>query len=129
MTGQTILNSSGNVAYVHRLKCWADSFDEILACRKRAEVRVEEDRRFKAGDMLELVRTDHDGKWSEPRVSILVEVIHVERQAGLLELRGARPDDGGGVGASTPPIAVLSLHHRFEKRTDLPAMVKTTVQK
>jgi hypothetical protein len=112
-----VLNSSGNAAYVHRLKCWADNFDAIVSGHKRAEVRVEEDRKFRAGDVLELHRTDREGKETQPPTRLLVEILHVERHAGPLELRGARVDDGGGVGASTPPIAVLSLHQRATKIT------------
>jgi hypothetical protein len=116
-----ILNSSGNAAYVHRLKCWAESFDAILSGYKRAEVRAEEDRKFRAGDMLELTRTDRAGDPTEPRTRLVVEILHVERHAGPLELRGARVDDGGGIGSSTPPLAVLSLHTRAAKLTEAAA--------
>jgi hypothetical protein len=112
-----VVNAAGNAAYVHELKCWAESFDEILFGRKRAEVRVEEDRKFRAGDMLRLTRTDHEGKPTEPRVQLVIEVLHVERHAGPLELRGARIEDGGGVGGALSHLAVLSLSHRFERHT------------
>jgi hypothetical protein len=116
------LNAAGNAAYVHKLKCWAENFDAILDGRKRCEVRAEEDRKFRAGELLELVRTDHAGKILEPMVILRVEITHVERHAGPLELRGARPDDGGGVGSSTPPLAVLSLMtNRMHKYTFPPA--------
>lgn len=110
-----VINSAGNAAYVHRLKCWAESFDAIADCRKRCEVRLEEDRKFVAGDMLELTRTDHQGKPTEPRVQIMIEVLHVDRHAGPLEIRGADVDEGGGLRAKQ--LAVLSLNHRFEKHT------------
>ncbi len=118
MSAQPWLNKAGNAAYVHRLKCWEDSFDAILAGKKRAEVRTEEDRKFQPGDLLELTRTDRDGRTTEPRTRAIIEVTHVDRHAGPLELRGAKPDDGGGVGAATPPIAVLSLDTRATKITD-----------
>ncbi len=111
-----VLNSSGNVAFVHRLKCWWQNFDAIALGLKRAEVRVEEDRKFKAGDMLDLLRTDVDGNETSPRTRIVIEVLHVERFAGPLELCGATPDDGGGL-KERRPIAVLSLRHSFEKHT------------
>lgn len=111
-----VLNAAGNVAFVHRLKCWAENFDAIAEGRKRAEIRTEVDRKFKPGDMLDLLRTDHEGKETEPRTRIVVEVLHVERHAGVLELRGASPDDGGGLKEPTP-LAVLSLMHRFEMHT------------
>lgn len=118
-----VLNASGNVAFVHRLKCWAENFDAIAEGRKRAEIRTEVDRKFKPGDMLDLLRTDHDGKETEPRTRIVVEVLHVERHAGVLELRGANVEDGGS--AAPTPLAVLSLMHRFERHTDAaPAVAK-----
>ena len=114
-----MLNSAGNVAFVHRLKCWAESFDAIVSGAKRAEVRVEDDRKFRPGDVLDLVRTDREGKMSEPRVRLVIEILHVERHAGPLDLRGAPPDDGG-LGLPKP-IAVLSLAHRFERHTEADA--------
>lgn len=121
MTGQVVLNSAGNAAFVHRLKCWADNFDAIAEGRKRAEVRTEEDRNFQAGDMLELLRTDRDGKPTEPRCRIVIEVLHVERHAGPLEIRGSRVEDAGEIGGALTPLVVLSLHHRFPKYTETPA--------
>lgn len=111
-----VLNSSGNIAYVHRLKCWVESFDAIASGAKRAEVRVEEDRKFKAGDMLDLTRTNHDGKATEPSVRLVIEVLHVDRHAGPLDLCAVKPDDGGGL-VERKPIVVLSLAHRFERHT------------
>ena len=115
MSAPVVLNSAGNVAFVHRLKCWAENFDAIVSGAKRAEVRVEEDRKFKAGDMLDLTRTDHEGRATEPNVRLVIEIQHVERHAGPLELRGTRVEEAGAVAGVA--IAVLSLAHRFEKHT------------
>ncbi len=96
-TEAPIINSRGVAAYVHRLKCSADNFDAIASGAKRAECRLEEDRKFKAGDVLDLTRTDERGKATEPLTRIVVEVTHVDRAAGVLELRGSHSDDGGGI--------------------------------
>ncbi|HZC30176.1 MAG TPA: DUF3850 domain-containing protein [Gaiellaceae bacterium] len=120
MTGQTMLNRAGNVAYVHRLKCWADNFDAIARYDKRAEVRTEEDRKFKAGDLIELTRTDVAGVPTEPRVRLIVEILHVDRMCGPLEICASPPDDGGGL-VKRAAVAVLSLDNRATKITDAPA--------
>jgi hypothetical protein len=118
-----ILNDAGAVAYVHKLKCWAENFDAILDGRKRCEVRAEEDRKFAAGEILELVRTDHSGAILKPMVILRVEITHVERHAGPLELRGALIDESGAEGgARGPHMAVLSLMtNRMHKYTFPPA--------
>lgn len=111
------LNAAGNVAYVHKLKCWAENFDAILSGTKRAEVREETDRKFKAGDLLELTRTDRAGVVAAPAVRILIEITHVERHAGPLELVAVKDDDGIE-STRNVPIAVLSLAQRFYKVTE-----------
>ncbi len=119
-----LINSQAVAAYVHDLKCWAESFDAIVSGKKRAEVRVETDRKFKAGDMLRLSRTDHEGKITEPRVQLVIEILHVERHAGPLELMAVPLDVAGGAegGVKPTPIAVLSLAPRFERHhPDVPA--------
>lgn len=102
--------------FVHRLKCWSESFDAILEGKKRAEVRAEEDRKFKAGDMLELTRTDRDGNVIEPRVRLIIDVTHVERHCGPLELVGVRLGETGS--SATAALAILSLANRGAKLTD-----------
>jgi len=113
------LNSKANEAFTHRLKCWAEHFDAIVSGEKRADVRAEEDRKFKAGDLLDITRTDREGKPTEPRVRIVVEVLHVERSAGPLNLIGVKLGDSE-MSNRVAAIAVLSLAPRFSKYTDLP---------
>ena len=111
-----VLNSAGNAAFTHKVKCWAENFDAIISGAKRADVRTEEDRKYKAGDFLDLTRTDREGKPTEPLTRIYIEICHVERFAGPLSLVGV--PEGGGVESGKPAaIAVLSLLPRFQKIT------------
>jgi len=96
-----VLNAAGNAAILHTLKCWAEHFDAILDGRKRADIRAEEDRKFVAGDMLELVRTDREGKPTVPWTTLRIEVLHVDRHAGPLE--APRPASVGGRVAAADP--------------------------
>lgn len=88
----------------HRLKCWAENFDAIASGRKRAEVRAEDDRVFAVGELLELTRTDREGKPTQPETRLLVAISHVDRMAGPHELVGKTLD-----GTLPVPVAVLSL--------------------
>lgn len=107
--GPHVLNAAGNAAVVHTLKCWFEHFDAILDGKKRADVRAEDDRKFVAGDMLELVRTDREGKPTLPWTTLRIEVTHVDRHAGPLELGGRKMLGGDD---KVTPIAVLSLSQR-----------------
>jgi ASC-1-like (ASCH) protein len=91
----------------HRLKCWAEYFDAIVAGRKTCDVRHEDDRVFGVGEIVELTRTDREGKATEPQARLMVTISHIDRHAGALELLG----EPGVAGASsgTKPIAVLSF--------------------
>ena len=88
---------------IHRLKCWEENFDAIVAGKKTAEARVEEDRTFRVGDQLELRRTTHDGRPTQPECRILIDVTHVDRKVGPLELV-ALGEHGGSFA-----IAVISF--------------------
>lgn len=91
---------------IHRLKCWAENFDAIAAGRKTCEVRHEDDRQFRRGDTLELTRTTRKGEPTVPLTRIVVQVTHVDRDAGELEIYASEP---GGGGLRARPAAVLSL--------------------
>lgn len=43
---------------IHELKCWPEFFEEILAGRKRHDLRRCDDRRFTVGDVLRLQEFD-----------------------------------------------------------------------
>lgn len=89
---------------IHRLKCWAENFDAIAAGRKTCEVRHEDDRTFRPGDTLELTRTDRKGVPTSPLTRVVIQVSHVDRSAGDLELLGRI-----GGGRADASLAVLSL--------------------
>ncbi len=112
-----LVNSMGNAAFTHKVKCWAENFDAILSGAKKADVRTEDDRKYKAGDFLDMTRTDRAGQPTQPVTRIYIEIAHVERFAGPLSLVGV--EEGHGVESSKPaPIAVLSLVQRFHKVTE-----------
>lgn len=92
----------------HRLKCWADNFDAIAAGRKTCEVRHEDDRVFHAGDTLELTRTDPTGRPTAPQTRIVVQVTHVERFAGNLQIAGT----GAGGQLTGPVVGMAALSIR-----------------
>lgn len=92
----------------HRLKIWPPDLELIRLGRKRSEVRRVDDRKFKVGDVLELVAFD-PSSGRELGDATDVVVTHIERMAGPLTLEG-RDKVAGEVGI---PIAVLS----FEVRT------------
>ena len=48
----------GCVAVVHRLKCWTNFYDEIVAGRKRHDLRRAHDRNFRVGDRILLCEFD-----------------------------------------------------------------------
>lgn len=79
---------------VHTLKCHDQNFDAIISGAKRFEVRHEDDRTFAVGDRLCLVRTDVDGRPTEPPKRCYVDVLYLTRQAGPLVLCGV--DVAGG---------------------------------
>jgi len=91
----------------HRLKCWAEHFDAIVAGTKTCDVRHEDDRVFAVGEIVELTRTDRTGKPTEPQTRIMLTISHIDRHAGDLALAGA--DAGQGPLTGTKPIAVLSF--------------------
>jgi len=93
---------------LHRLKCWSENFDAIAAGRKTCEVRHEDDRVFDVGDTLELTRTDRRGIPTTPQSRIVVQVTHVERVAGDLELIGVL-QGGTELGGLSASLAVLSI--------------------
>ena len=128
--GQVVpLGVGNNAAYVHRLKCWSENFDALLGGGKSCEIRAEDDRKFKAGDAVELTRTDREGKETEPRVRLVVEITHVERYAGPLELVASKPGSGGE-SAKLIPVAVLSLSRRGSlHHPDTPAYEAPTLRK
>lgn len=92
---------------IHRLKCWEENFDAIVAGKKTAEARVEEASQFRVGDQLELRRTTHTGQPTQPECRVLVEVTHIDRAAGPLELAAMDHHPRGG--RLTYPIAVMSF--------------------
>jgi hypothetical protein len=91
----------------HRLKCWAENFDAIVEGRKTADVRHEDDRVFKVGEIVELTRTNRAGKPTEPQTRIMVTISHIDRHAGELGLVGQDLDASMTIGPK--PIAVLSF--------------------
>jgi hypothetical protein len=104
---------------IHWLKCWAENFDEIAAGRKRCEIRREDDRVFRVGDALDLVRTDRNGVPTAPETRIVVQVLHIDRQAGELELMAranATSSAVDGARGAPMPIAVLSIAATVAKR-------------
>jgi hypothetical protein len=105
---------------IHRLKCWEENFDAIVAGKKTAEARVEEDRTYRVGDRLHLTRTTKEGRPTSPETHVLVDVTHVDRQAGPLALH-AMPVDGLERGSLATPIAVIS----FKPPTGIFSKVRT----
>lgn len=91
----------------HRLKIWPPDLELIRLGRKRSEVRRVDDRKFKVGDVLELVAFD-PSSGRELGDSTDVVVTHIERMAGPLTLEG-RDAVAGELGV---PIAVLSFQVR-----------------
>lgn len=111
----------GRPPVAHRLKCHADSFDEIAAGRKTCDARREDDRVFKVGDTLDLLRTDSDGIETAPRTRLLVTVTHVVRSAGALAIFGIDTADPMTIGISMfKPIAILSISRDMGRVTNLP---------
>jgi hypothetical protein len=80
---------------VHTLKCHAENFDAIVAGVKRFEVRHEDDRTFSVGDRLRLVRTDVEGRPTEPAKWTHVDVLWLTRRAGPLVICGVDVEGGG----------------------------------
>jgi ASC-1-like (ASCH) protein len=93
---------------IHRLKCWAENFDAIVDGKKTAEARVEEDRTYRVGDRLHLTRTTKEGRPTAPETHVMVDVTHIDRHAGALELH-AMPIDRLERGSVAVPIAVISF--------------------
>lgn len=93
----------------HRLKIWPSDLELIRLGRKRSEVRRVDDRKFKVGDVLELVAFDPSSGRELDGQGFDVVVTHIERMAGPLTLEGR--DRLAGVAGV--PMAVLS----FEVRT------------
>jgi len=91
----------------HRLKTWPSDFELIRLGRKRSECRRVDDRKFKVGDVLELVAYD-PASGRELADTLDVVVTHIERMAGPLTLEG-RDNVAGEAGV---PIAVLSFQVR-----------------
>jgi hypothetical protein len=85
-----------------KLKIWPDDLEEIRTGRKRAEVRRCDDRKFLAGEELELEGFDPTTNLYVG-AAIRVRVTHVERMAGPLMICGV----GGSMTAV--PLVVLSL--------------------
>lgn len=62
---------------IHRLKCEAPFFDVVEVGRKTAELR-KDDRGYKVGDVLELIRTK-DGHPTHAGAKLQVLVTHIVR--------------------------------------------------
>lgn len=92
----------------HRLKIWPPDLELIRLGRKRSEVRRIDDRKFKVGDVLELVAFDPASGREIAGEAFDVVVTHVERMAGPLTLEG-RDRLAGDAGV---PVAVLSFDVR-----------------
>jgi hypothetical protein len=106
---------------VHRLKCWAENFDAIVAGLKTCEVRHEDDRVFRSGELIELTRTDRKGEPTSPLSRLVVIVTHVDRRAGGLELIGRDEFDGA---ISPVPVAVISFRPSAPQGDDTPAIAR-----
>ena len=87
----------------HKLKCWLESFSDIVAGRKRCEVRRCDDRTFCVGDELELKEYDSDSDKYTGK-STLVLVTHIIRKAGPTILCGVSAQQ-----IDVIPIAVMSI--------------------
>ncbi len=65
-------------ARVHFLKCWPTFFDAIVRGEKKAELRQDDGRGFRVGDVLRLRRLCEDHPQSEPSgESVDVRVTHI----------------------------------------------------
>jgi hypothetical protein len=98
----------------HSLKCWAAAFDAIERGEKRADVRRNDDRDFQVGDVLELIRWDHDLDKPTGR-RLRARVTHATIHAGDLNIFGIRLKDGDRAGCMTL-LVVLSIEvtHTWE---------------
>lgn len=92
----------------HTLKCHAENFDAIVGGLKRFEVRHEDDRTFTTGDVLQLVRTDVDGRPTKPHQWCEVAVLFLSRMAGPLSILGVDPE----AERKTLPLVVMSISGR-----------------
>ena len=94
---------------VHTLKSHAENFDAIVAGVKRFEVRHEDDRTYAVGDRLCLVRTDVEGRPTEPARRVYVDVLWLSRMAGPLTLFAVDVRDGGRAKADPVSVVVMSI--------------------
>lgn len=87
----------------HKLKCWLESFADIVAGRKRCEARRCDDRKFALGDELELQEYNNENEKFTGK-STLVLVTHIIRRAGPTILCGVSAQQ-----IDVIPIAVMSI--------------------
>ena len=87
----------------YKLKTWIESFEEVVANRKRCEVRRCDDRKFQVGDELELQEYDHEKETYTGRAT-LVLVTHIIRRAGPTIICGVSAQQNEAI-----PMAVMSF--------------------
>jgi hypothetical protein len=87
----------------HKLKSWPEAFSDVVAQRKRCEVRRCDDRKFVVGDELELQEYDNENEKYTGRQT-LVLVSHVIRRAGPTIICGVSAQQ-----IDVIPMAVMSI--------------------
>jgi Domain of unknown function (DUF3850) len=87
----------------HKLKIWPEAFADVVAQRKRCEVRRCDDRKFAVGDELELAEYDNE-KEKYTGKATLVLVTHVMRRAGSTIICGVSAQQ-----IDVIPMAVMSI--------------------
>jgi len=95
--------------------------EPVAVGRKTCDARREDDRVFKVGDTLDLLRTDADGMETAPRTRLLVTVTHVARRAGVMDLVGVDLAEPALTMIDRfKPIAILSISRDMGRITTLP---------